>query len=358
MGNLSALPLGLFHHDVANISQILVQDPTLAPSINILLSNFVAKNTYKSYNSVIKTFRQFMTDYSVNHFFNFDEQDIIKFIAHCVAIEKRYPFFKKLKPSLRLLERSIGRKISAFSDFCSDIIESSKRWASERRGPVKKANSFHKKDLRIMHDYVFKDWDDKKYINMAYLRALIRCFTFYFSFCRPSDYSYLSDHYVKDRGDYIVLTFPHSKQDQLYQGTNCIIPSTPQDDHYCPVKLYRFYFQYTGLIFENPLVDVYFLNFQFHKQDLRPKPIKYSCLSKNNSVKYTRALLKDCQCTDRWYTDKSFKQGGVSDFMHIGGATLSEAMIAGRWRGETTPLNYRNDDERYRFKISKKLRKT
>ena len=105
-----------------------------------------------------------------------------------------------------------------------DIIESSKRLASTRHGPVKKAEAFFKSDLRIMYDYVFKDWPTKGIINMAYLRALVRDFTIYFSFCQPSDFSYLSDHFVKDKGEYIVLQFSHSKNDQMYRGSSSIIP--------------------------------------------------------------------------------------------------------------------------------------
>ena len=93
VGNLSALPFDLHHHDVRNVSHVLTCDPTLAPSMNILLTNFVAKNTYKSYRAVIKVFKQFMDVNSQNLYYYFNEEDILRFVATCVPKERQHSFF-------------------------------------------------------------------------------------------------------------------------------------------------------------------------------------------------------------------------------------------------------------------------
>ena len=225
--------------------------------------------------------------------------------------------------------------------------------AASRHPLVNKATPLYRDDLIAMHETVFQRWDSEKIIDISELRSLVRANIIYFSFCRGHDYNCVKDKHVSLFPDYIKIVFPKSKNDQFYDNSYSFIPTI--NDKYCPVKLLKFYFQFTGLTFENPAKRCYYLNFTFHCMDRRPRPILMKYLSVNNSVAKTRALLAKSGKGDRHYTDKSFKVGGVSDYMHKGKGTLTETMVHGRWNNESTPMYYRNEDPRYRLKLARKL---
>ena len=98
--------------------------------------------------------------------------------------EKSYAFFRKLKPSLQLIERMIGRDNTAFTQIACTCITSAVRLSAHKRKPVQKAQVFDADDLEKMFEVCFIPVFSGKRINPAHLRALLRAYVVYYCFTR------------------------------------------------------------------------------------------------------------------------------------------------------------------------------
>ena len=60
-------------------------------------------------------------------------------------------------------------------------------------------------------------------INSSNFRAIFRAIFIYFTFCRFSDFSILTDRDFTDHGHFVEVVFKKSKNDQYHEGTNSIL---------------------------------------------------------------------------------------------------------------------------------------
>ena len=271
--------------------------------------------------------------------------------------DRTYSFYRKLRPALRLLERLTGRHESAITDLSSNIIDAATRFSATLRKPTKKAVVFTRSDLSRMFLAVMNPIRDGKECNMSHLRALIRANIIYFCFARFADYCEIRDFDITDCNDYLKIYFRKSKNDQMFSGSSSIISKSNTDD--CPVKLIRFYYKVCGFKFaDSPNLEnhkTFFLNFRIKNRDGVISPIPNTVLSRSNSTRDMRNLLRAAEIHDRHYSEKSFKNGEISFFYHEGNASLKRCMIQGRWKNPTTALHYRDDSDEYRLKLAKKM---
>ena len=106
------LPYTLNYADIPAAQEVVAARPALAPQVSTLFSSFLAPSTYKNYGAVIRDFQEFYNLHgSQDDYKSFNESDVIHFLAFQMAKEQKYSYFKKVKPSLQSLEKTIGFKM-------------------------------------------------------------------------------------------------------------------------------------------------------------------------------------------------------------------------------------------------------
>ena len=128
--------------------------------------------------------------------------------------DKKFSFFRKLRPALALLEKVIGRPDSSLNTMVSSCISSGVRYTAKFKNPVSKAMVFDADDLVRMYDTTFEPIYNKQPAKPAFLRAILRAYVIYYAFVRFSDYCTISEDNVQDMGTYIKIYIPKSKNDQ------------------------------------------------------------------------------------------------------------------------------------------------
>ena len=129
--------------------------------------------------------------------------------------KKSFSFFRKLRPSLRLLEKVIGRETSSITTIVDSCISSATRYTAQFRNPVSKAQCFTADDLLKMYDTCMEPIFNKQPAKPEFLRALLRAYTVYYGFLRFTDYCSIADENVQDMGTFIKIYIPKSKNDQV-----------------------------------------------------------------------------------------------------------------------------------------------
>ena len=123
----------------------------------------------------------------------------------------------------------------------------------------------------------------------------------------------------------------------------------------CPVVVFRYFARFFNVKLGDPSCDKKFLNGHFYKNGGKYFLASNTVLCRTNSTTDMRDLIKASGEFERHYTEKSFKQGGVSFMFNEAGASLQQVQVHGRWRNPTTPLYYRDDSDAYRVKLAKKM---
>ena len=98
-----------------------------------------------------------------------------------------------------------------------------------------------------------------------------------------------------------------------------------------------------------------FLNGRFYRNGGRTDMIKDTVLSRSNSTADMRQLIQATGEFERRYTEKSFKNGGVSYMFNKANATPHQVQVHGRWRNQSTAMYYREDSDEYRCELAQKM---
>lgn len=120
----------------------------------------------------------------------------------------------------------------------------------------------------------------------------------------------------------------------------------------CPLVMIRLCFKLLGLKFGEESVSKKYLNCRMPKKHGSHRPQLEFSLSGTSATQHMRSLISLCNISNRHYTEKSFKVGGVTDFLKKGNS-LELAMVRGRWKSVVTPMYYRNDDPDFRLFLAK-----
>ena len=240
----------------------------------------------------------------------------------------------------------------------TSMVNSFKRQLCQRKQKVKKGSPFPIDIFWLMAEREVYLFELELYkINSSNFRAIFRAIFIYFTFCRFSDFSILTDRDFTDHGHFIEVVFKKSKNDQYHEGTNSILARS--DRRPCPVELVRLYFKKFQLKFaDQPGTEARFLNFRIAKRGLgREIPLPHKSLSQSTATEKTRLLLQrygmDTVAAKK-FTEKSMKIAGVTALCDSG-EPLENVAIAGRWRTMTTPLYYRNTSKNFRVKVAKNI---
>ena len=240
----------------------------------------------------------------------------------------------------------------------TSMVNSFKRQLCQRKQKVKKGSPFPIDIFWLMAEREVYPFELELYkINSSNFRAIFRAIFIYFTFCRFSDFSILTDRDFRDHGHFIEVVFKKSKNDQYHEGTNSILARL--DRRPCPVELVRLYFKKFQLKFaDQPGTEARFLNFRIAKRGLgREIPLPHKSLSQSTATEKTRLLLQrygmDTVAAKK-FTEKSMKIAGVTALCDSG-EPLENVAIAGRWRTMTTPLYYRNTSKNFRVKVAKNI---
>ncbi len=346
------LPFGLSLYQIPSAAAVLIKKPEAYQALLDMNRAKLEHSSLKTYNTNIRHFSEFCQAEQIN-IMKFSDIDVVLYLAHCSMEDKKYAFFKTLKPALVCFEGFLERKpcCVAITDNVKNNIDSLKRIAASKKQPVKKAVPFKKPELRQMFDYTLgENFETVQYFNLIDIRSLLRAVIIYWTWIRFNDYKAITDQFVIDCGTYIKITFPRSKNDPFYFGTYSYIPETEEID--CPVRIIRFIFRKLGLIFAYEGKNIRFLNCMVQKTGAVHKPILSKSLSCTTATQHMRDLVKKCGIVGKHYTEKSYKVGGVTEFLHDGN-TLEMAMVRGRWKSVNTPMYYRNDDEDFRLFLAK-----
>ncbi len=346
------LPFGLSLQQIPSAAAILSKKPEMYQALLDMNRGKLEHSSFKTYNNNIRHFSDFCKNENIN-IMQFTEQDVVLYLAQCSMEGKKYSFYKTLKPALVSFEGFLERKpcCIAITDNVIGNIESLKRIAAAKKPPVKKAVPFKKPELSKMFDHVLgPNFETIQHFNLIDIRSLLRAVIIYWTWIRFDDYKAITDQFVFDCDTYIKITFPRSKNDPFYFGTFSYIPETGEID--CPVRIIRFIFRKLGLVFAYGGQKTRFLNCMVQKKGNIHKPILSRSLSCTTATQHMRNLVNKCGIIGKHYTEKSYKVGGVTEFLHDGN-TLEMAMVRGRWKAVNTPMYYRNDDEDFRLFLAK-----
>ena len=131
----------------------------------------------------------------------------------------------------------------------------------------------------------------------------------------------------------VVINFPSRKNDQFHKGSQVSLAAL-DDSPYCPVVLFRTYFELMGYASAPGFLNCRILH---AASTLRARPTTLLSPSAG-SVDLTHILHS--HGLDGFFTIKSFKVSGVSEGFR-NGLPLEDVMLQGGWRSLETPLHYR-----------------
>ena len=132
---------------------------------------------------------------------------------------------------------------------------------------------------------------------------------------------------VEDKGDYVKIFIPRSKNDPFFGGTHSYIPAT--GGKYCPCYIIRHYFKVYKLQFKYEGPVNRYLNFRIVNYQGIHYPLLTRSLAYSTAMQQMRNVFNDCGLPGALYTECSFKSGGVTAFFNSGN-TIEEAMLAGK----------------------------
>ena len=106
------------------------------------------------------------------------------------------------------MKLSLDVKVSALTPNVVQVKNSLLRSAAKSRPVVKKSTLFPITVLNELYKAVIKPHlADEASINPSYFRSIVSGLTFYYTFCRFSDYVQLRDSDITDHGTYLRLNF-------------------------------------------------------------------------------------------------------------------------------------------------------
>ena len=220
--------------------------------------------------------------------------------------------FGKFTGAFQAIDTVLGRP-SRVNDRVKNAINVARRENSKFRKPTKKAAVFPFQCLVTAYLTFIKPFamlpERIMRLNIKYCRALFRGICIYTTFCRFCDFKNLKDSDFRDGGSFIEITFPRSKNDQFHRGSSCVIPCG-ENVQLCPASYIRWYFDTFGLVFQNP--NGFFVNFRYEKSPNGRRLLKSKNLCKSNSTRDMRDMLTKMGLPGRNYTEKSFKNAGVT----------------------------------------------
>ena len=275
------LPFGLSLKHYPHIKAMLEEDPSLIPTANIMVKPNLADAAIKNYERVVKKFKSFSEDRSLEWPI-FSDIAVVRFLAFLHKNNEKYSIFLKIISALKGFGNSIDVKVSALTPNVVQVKNSLLRSGAKSRPVVKKSNLFPITVLNELYKAVIKPHlSDEASINPSYFTSIVRGMTFYYTFCRFSDFVQLRDSDITDHGTYLRLNFRNSKNDQYFEGTHSIIVEQLENEA-CPVKIIRLYFKTFKLRFCDNSPTGNFLNFRYRNKNGLVEIVPCSTLGYSN----------------------------------------------------------------------------
>ena len=350
--NLGTANLVPNSRNIPYLRDIIDSDPIMANVADRVLNAPLSTGTMSNYDAVIKDFTSFCVKFRYNPN-TVSEQSIIHFLLNVEHEQRGFAYCSKIKPALELHGQLAGKPLQ-FSATLNRLMQGVKNLSAERRLPTKKAQQLSLETIRhLVHKEVTTHKDNIRSINLITFRTIFRVVIEYYLFARFDDFSKLkAKHFYRYYSpNYIVVNFPHRKNDQHHQGFESVLVEKPD---MCPVHLTDLYFKCIGLTYGNSrtgIQDEGFVNCRIRKSGPHQSAETSQCLSRTTATEDLRDILRKNGLPWQGVTDKSAKAEGVTKSLDQG-ADLLEVQLHGGWKSQFIPLHYKHNSIEYKRKIA------
>ena len=315
-----------------------------------LIGRCKAKNTLKTYDTLIKKFETFANENGIE--VNPACSQIVgNFICHLADNKASLSEFLKLGPALVLLHESQGHDSlpSVRKPYIKLLLAGARREAAARKQTTVKAACLTKAQIHKVINHVWPkgpgviDYN----INLIDWRTVMKVYTMYKTWCQFDCYSHLTSDHVIIEDDAVTILFPKAKNDQMYAGTVTLLSVLGDNHPRCPKLMFKTYFQV--MKFQSHETNYLNCRIAVRKNVQISKPKEK--LSYTTSLENSRAILAKLNIEGK-FSEKSFKVAGVSEAFNQN-ISLEDAMYHGRWRCIDTPAIYCHRSRAKRLKVSK-----
>ena len=333
----------------------------------------VAASTEENYVRVIKMYIEYNQNHLVDDKFNLDIENVKNWLVTLETANVGYNFTANISGALSLMANILCKPNPFRKDCIQTRVKGLKRGKAEGRGEVKKATPIEKEwvdkfYLEYIHKHMEKNDDNIYAVEGDDLRCMLVLIIQFNNLTRLTDLTHVRAKHVtvqkaENGREKVVIYYPHSKTDQLYEGKTSIIIADPHGT-FCPVRVIKQYFTRMHLTMgtktgkfgfqdDNKLlsrvrrVKSAGSNLQIlDHQPIAPATIVEQIKSRLFKMGYELP-----------YTSLSPKCGGVSHaYKH--GMTQEEVMITGRWNNPETSKRYRRDNPGFKEGAAMKMTAT
>ncbi len=176
----------------------------------------------------------------------------------------------------------------------------------------------------------------------------------YFTLGRFSDVISLTTSSLEFRSDpspHLLVRFVNGKNDMFSEGSERVVPSSPEAPQYCPVRLTRLYLNRLGPNYFGYLIP----RCSPRSGSATPaSPNPTLPLSYCTALEDFRNLLTCLGYDPKSYGEHSGKRGGASEAASAG-LHLSDLQRLGGWRSQTMPAKYTDLPAEKRIRLASHL---